>query len=216
MDARLPCKLVNTKGISMAISLFDLFKIGIGPSSSHTVGPMIAANRFAHQLKEQGLLTNTHRITVDLYGSLGATGKGHGTGTAVLMGLEGEMPESIDPTPVSEREAHIKACSQLHLLGQFPITMTVDKDLIYHRVERLDFHANGMTLKALDQEAQELHSATFYSIGGGFIVGEDAQGKVAIVEDQHLFHMSFIALRRYYSFAKKKTKALLKLSWTMN
>ncbi|MEP2619039.1 MAG: L-serine ammonia-lyase [Marinomonas sp.] len=195
----------------MAISLFDLFKIGIGPSSSHTVGPMIAANRFAHQLKEQGLLTDTHRITVDLYGSLGATGKGHGTGTAVLMGLEGDMPESIDPAPVSEREAHIKACSQLHLLGQFPITMTVDKDLIYHRVERLDFHANGMTLKAFDQEAQELHSATFYSVGGGFIVGEDAQGKVAIVEDQTSIPYVFHSAEALLQLCKQESKSIAQI-----
>ena len=167
----------------MAVSLFDLFKVGIGPSSSHTVGPMVAANQFAHQLKEHQLFENVARIKVDLYGSLGATGKGHGTGSAVLMGLEGEMPESIDPRSVNERVSLIEKTLQLSLLSEYMITMTLETDLIYHRIDRLDFHANGMTLVAFDENGQELHSATFYSVGGGFIVAEDDQGQVHLVED---------------------------------
>ncbi|MFT2099434.1 L-serine ammonia-lyase [Marinomonas sp. 2405UD66-6] len=176
----------------MAISLFDLFKVGIGPSSSHTVGPMVAANQFAYQLLKGDLLKQVCRLKIDLYGSLGATGKGHGTGTAVLMGLEGELPESIDPTLVSERVERINQTSQLSLLSEHNISIDVANDLIFHRIDRLDFHANGMTLAAFDQNNDEIHKATFYSVGGGFIVEEDEEGNVALVEDTtelpYVFH----------------------------
>tara|TARA_R110000744_G_scaffold112305_2_gene210610 strand:- start:13984 stop:15417 length:1434 start_codon:yes stop_codon:yes gene_type:complete len=183
---------LTTEEKVMAISLFDLFKVGIGPSSSHTVGPMVAANQFAHQLQDRHLLSKVTRLKVDLYGSLGATGKGHGTGTAVLMGLEGELPESIDPSGVSERVKQIEALSQLNLLAQQAINIDVATDIIYHRIDRLDFHANGMVLVAFDVNGQVIHQATFYSVGGGFIVQEDEHGNVALVEDTtelpHVFH----------------------------
>ncbi|MEO9275761.1 L-serine ammonia-lyase [Marinomonas sp. 5E14-1] len=176
----------------MAISLFDLFKVGIGPSSSHTVGPMVAANQFAYQLLKGELLKQVCRLKIDLYGSLGATGKGHGTGTAVLMGLEGELPESIDPSLVSERVERINQTSQLSLLSKHNISIDVANDLIFHRIDRLDFHANGMTLAAFNQNNDEIHKATFYSVGGGFIVEEDEEGNVALVEDTtelpYVFH----------------------------
>jgi len=180
------------EGVGMAISLFDLFKVGIGPSSSHTVGPMVAANQFAHQLLERNLFSSVNRLKIDLYGSLGATGKGHGTGTAVLMGLEGERPESIDPSLVNDRIDKIEGTSKINLLSQHLVNIDVATDLIYHRVDRLDFHANGMVLVAFDENNKEIHSATFYSVGGGFIVEEDEQGKVVLVEDTtelpHVFH----------------------------
>jgi len=176
----------------MAISLFDLFKVGIGPSSSHTVGPMVAANQFAYQLLKGDLLKQVCRLKIDLYGSLGATGKGHGTGTAVLMGLEGELPESIDPNLVNERVERINQTSQLSLLSEHNISIDIANDLIFHRIDRLDFHANGMTLVAFDQNNDEIHKATFYSVGGGFIVEEDEEGNVALVEDTtelpYVFH----------------------------
>lgn len=176
----------------MAISLFDLFKVGIGPSSSHTVGPMVAANQFAYQLLKGDLLKQVCRLKIDLYGSLGATGKGHGTGTAVLMGLEGELPESIDPNLVNERVERINQTSQLNLLSEHNISIDVTNDLIFHRIDRLDFHANGMMLVAFDQNNDEIHKATFYSVGGGFIVEEDEEGNVALVEDTtelpYVFH----------------------------
>ncbi len=176
----------------MAISLFDLFKVGIGPSSSHTVGPMVAANQFSHQLKERGLLSKVKRLKIDLYGSLGATGKGHGTGVAVLMGLEGELPESIDPSSVSARVAQIESASMVRILREHSVALNVSQDLTYHRIDRLEFHANGMVLEAFDENGENLHRATFYSVGGGFIVEEDEQGKVSLVEDTtelpHVFH----------------------------
>jgi len=176
----------------MAISLFDLFKVGIGPSSSHTVGPMVAANQFSHQLKEHGLLGRVAHLKVDLYGSLGATGKGHGTGVAVLMGLEGELPESIDPSSVSARVAQIESASMVRILREHSVALNVSQDLTYHRIDRLEFHANGMVLEAFDENGENLHRATFYSVGGGFIVEEGEQGKVSLVEDTtelpHVFH----------------------------
>lgn len=192
----------------MAISLFDLFKIGIGPSSSHTVGPMVAANQFAHHLQEHHLLTQVCRLKIELYGSLGATGKGHGTGSAVLMGLEGEFPESIDPLPVAERVANIQSTGQLNLLKQRLINMNVEKDLIYHRIDRLEFHANGMKLIAYDQADKVLHSATFYSVGGGFIVAEDKHGKVAIIEDQTELPYVFHSAKTLLELCRKEVKSI--------
>ncbi|MCB5160828.1 L-serine ammonia-lyase [Marinomonas algarum] len=176
----------------MATSLFDLFKVGIGPSSSHTVGPMVAAHQFAQQLASLDIIENITRITVDLYGSLGATGKGHGTGNAVLMGLEGEWPDTIDPSGVVDRVAQINKTACVSLLSRYPVTLNPESDLIYHRIDRLDFHANGMVLIAFDQQGTERHRSTFYSVGGGFIVEEDEQGQAVLQEDTtklpHVFH----------------------------
>lgn len=167
----------------MAISLFDLFKVGIGPSSSHTVGPMIAANQFVRRLDEDNVLADVSRVKIDLYGSLGATGKGHGTGKAVLIGLEGALPDSVDPTIIEPRVAEIESTSSINLFNKKTISIDVQSDLIYHKIDRLDFHANGMVLEAFGAEGNSLHAATFYSVGGGFIVQENDKGEVELVED---------------------------------
>lgn len=203
----------------MAISLFDLFKVGIGPSSSHTVGPMVAANQFSHQLKEHGLLGRVAHLKVDLYGSLGATGKGHGTGVAVLMGLEGELPESIDPSGVSERVAQIESASMVRVLKEHSVALNVSQDLTYHRIDRLEFHANGMVLEAFDEKGDSLHRATFYSVGGGFIVEEDEHGKVSLVEDAtelpHVFHDAETLVNLCRSTGKSIAEIMLEneLAW---
>ncbi|EAQ63848.1 L-serine dehydratase [Marinomonas sp. MED121] len=167
----------------MAISLFDLFKVGIGPSSSHTVGPMVAANQFVHFLEDEALLPNVTRVMCELYGSLGATGKGHGTGKAVLMGLEGELPDSIDPDTVDPRVDAIESSHQINLNTKHSVAFEPATDLIYHRIDRLDFHANGMTLRAYDDAQTLICEKTYYSVGGGFIVNENDQGEVELVED---------------------------------
>ena len=167
----------------MAISLFDLFKVGIGPSSSHTVGPMVAAHQYVHFLEEQQLLPQVTRVMCELYGSLGATGKGHGTGKAVLMGLEGELPDSIDPDSVDPRVDAIESNQQISLNAKHNVVFEPATDLIYHRIDRLDFHANGMTLRAYDAEQNLICEKTYYSVGGGFIVNENDQGEVELVED---------------------------------
>jgi L-serine dehydratase len=167
----------------MAISVFDLFSIGIGPSSSHTVGPMRAAQQFASSLRQGNLLADVARVKTDLYGSLGATGKGHGSDKAIMLGLEGELPESVDTSSVDARMESIRNSSQLNLLGQQTVKFNEKKDLIMHRRESLPFHSNGMTFRAFDGTDNEIHKATFYSVGGGFIVNENAQGTDRIVKD---------------------------------
>lgn len=167
----------------MAISLFDMFKIGIGPSSSHTVGPMKAAQMFASGLVDSDLLNLVQRIEVNLYGSLGATGKGHGTAPAVLLGLEGHQPDSVDPYLIKPRSDEIIKHKRLALFGQFDIDYDHQRDLIYHRLASLPYHANGMTIEVFDQSGQSLLAKTYYSVGGGFVIDEASTGTKAIVED---------------------------------
>jgi L-serine dehydratase len=168
----------------MAISLFDMLKIGIGPSSSHTVGPMKAAHTFVTALDEAGLLQRVERIQSQLYGSLGATGKGHGSGPAVLLGLEGHLPEEIDPTIVEPRSQLITTTARLNLLGRHSINYHESGDMIYHRQQSLPYHSNGMTFTAWDASGEQLLHKVYYSVGGGFVVDEKAAGADRIVEDR--------------------------------
>jgi L-serine dehydratase len=170
----------------MALSVFDLFSVGIGPSSSHTVGPMRAASRFVVGLADRGLLADTARIAVQLFGSLGATGHGHGHGsdTAVLLGLTGERPESCDPRAVAGVLERIRADKKVALLGRQPITFDETSDLVLHRRRSLPLHPNGMTFTSYDSTGQVLEERTYYSVGGGFVVGQDADGSTGIVADE--------------------------------
>ena len=168
----------------MAISVFDLFSIGIGPSSSHTVGPMRAAQQFASNLHEQGKLSQVTRIKTELYGSLGATGKGHGSDKAVMLGLEGELPESVDTDTVDARLESIRDLRRLNLRGEHSVRFDEKKDLIMHRRQSLPYHSNGMTFRAFDEDGEEVQQSTFYSVGGGFIVDESARGSDRIVPDK--------------------------------
>ena len=167
----------------MAISVFDLFSIGIGPSSSHTVGPMRAAQLFVQGLDDDGLLPRVARVKADLYGSLGATGKGHGSDKAVILGLEGELPESVDTDQVDNRLENIRARREITLFAKQAIGFNEKQDLVMHRRQSLPYHSNGMTFQALDADDAELRQGTFYSVGGGFIVDESAVGADRIVED---------------------------------
>jgi len=154
----------------MAISVFDLFKIGIGPSSSHTVGPMRAAALFVQGLREREQLTQVRRVEVRLYGSLSATGIGHGSDNAVIMGLMGEWPDAIDPSQIGLRIATLKETDTLLLDSQLPIPFQWQRDMLLID-ENLPFHPNAMTLIA-EGEGGELHRDTYYSVGGGFVVDE--------------------------------------------
>ncbi|HEY2077037.1 MAG TPA: L-serine ammonia-lyase [Streptosporangiaceae bacterium] len=167
----------------MTVSVFDLFKIGIGPSSSHTVGPMRAAFMFASSLEQDGLLPEVRGVRAELFGSLGATGHGHGSVKAVVLGLSGEQPESTDPAAAEPMVARLRTSRELVLLGRQPIRFDVDEDVVLHRRKRLDFHSNGMRFAALDAAGAELSSRTYYSVGGGFVLGEDEAGRPAIVAD---------------------------------
>ena len=156
----------------MAVSVFDLFKIGIGPSSSHTVGPMRAARLFGLRLQHDGLLARVARVQVILYGSLGATGKGHGSDKAVLLGLAGHEPDTVDIDVIPALLAAIRA-GDLVLVGQHTVAFDEAKDLIFKRRESLPFHANGMRCLAFDATGTELINRIYYSVGGGFVVSEE-------------------------------------------
>jgi L-serine dehydratase len=170
----------------MAISTFDLFKIGIGPSSSHTVGPMRAARMFALALREAGLLDQVQRVRSELYGSLGATGKGHGTDKAVLLGLEGEEPDQVNPDTVDHHLERIRSQQCVRLLGAYPVHFSERDDLVFLRRETLPFHPNGMRFVAYSADGLMLLEKTYYSVGGGFVVSKDALGNTALLPDPRL------------------------------
>ncbi|MET7409514.1 L-serine ammonia-lyase [Streptomyces parvulus] len=175
----------------MAISVFDLFSIGIGPSSSHTVGPMRAARMFARRLRNEELLGSVTAVRAELYGSLGATGHGHGTPKAVLLGLEGDSPRTVDVETADDRVAAIRSTGRIRLLGDHEIAFSYDDDMVLHRRETLPYHANGMTLWAYDAEGAEVLTKTYYSVGGGFVVDEDAVGADRIVLDDTVLKYPF-------------------------
>ncbi|MFC8098211.1 L-serine ammonia-lyase [Streptomyces sp. NPDC057363] len=175
----------------MAISVFDLFSIGIGPSSSHTVGPMRAARMFARRLRGEELLDTVTGVRAELYGSLGATGHGHGTPKAVLLGLEGDSPRTVDVEKADERVETIRSSGRLRLLGEREIAFAYDDDMVLHRRKALPYHANGMTLWAYDAAGTEVLSKTYYSVGGGFVVDEDAVGADRIVLDDTVLKYPF-------------------------
>ncbi|MFH9724303.1 L-serine ammonia-lyase [Streptomyces sp. NPDC017254] len=176
----------------MAISVFDLFSIGIGPSSSHTVGPMRAARMFARRLKNEGLLAHTATVRAELYGSLGATGHGHGTPKAVLLGLEGSSPRTVNVETADDEVERIKSSGRINLLGAHEIPFDFDADLILHRRKALPYHANGMTIFAYDAEGGPVLEKTYYSVGGGFVVDEDAvQGENPIVPEDTVLKYPF-------------------------
>ncbi|MFI8555980.1 L-serine ammonia-lyase [Pseudomonas putida] len=179
----------------MSLSVFDLFKIGIGPSSSHTVGPMRAAARFAEGLRRDGLLASTASVKAELYGSLGATGKGHGSDKAVLLGLEGEHPDSVDTETIPTRLQAIRDSCSLRLLGEHPIAFVEKQHLAMIR-KPLAYHPNGMIFRAFDAAGLQIRSREYYSVGGGFVVDEDAAGHDRIVEDRTVLTYPFTTAKQ--------------------
>ncbi|ADO68896.1 L-serine ammonia-lyase [Stigmatella aurantiaca] len=176
----------------MAVSVFDLFKIGIGPSSSHTVGPMRAARTFALRLQEEGKLARLERLKVELFGSLGATGKGHGSDKAVVLGLMGETPEHVDVESLPARIARWRTEGRVAVLGQREVAFREGEQLVLHRRRSLPFHPNGMRFCAADAAGTELAVRTYYSVGGGFVVNEEAaQGQSPVREDETPQRFSF-------------------------
>jgi len=171
----------------MATSTFDLFKIGVGPSSSHTMGPMTAAADFAGRVVER-----TARVVVSLYGSLALTGKGHATDSAILLGLAGHVPAAIDPDAAEAEVATIRATGRLKLAGQRKIGFDEPGDLLFLQRERLAFHSNAMTFVALDASGTEIARRTYYSVGGGAVLDEDQIGRNSPSEGgwdvPHVFH----------------------------
>jgi len=167
----------------MTISIFDLFKIGIGPSSSHTVGPMRAAALFARRLQQHDVLTATRQVRVELFGSLGHTGRGHGTDKAVMLGLEGQLPDQVDPDLIPQRSSEIEQQGKLNLLDQHAIDFSTKKDLVFHKRQTLPYHSNGMRFAAIDADGNTLLSREYCSVGGGFVVNRDDAADDHIVSD---------------------------------
>ena len=157
----------------MSVSVFDIFKIGIGPSSSHTVGPMKAAGAFVDRLADRGLLDRTHRVTGELFGSLALTGIGHGTDRAVVLGLLGEQPDRVDPDAIPALIDTVRTDGRLALGGRHPIAFDEAADLLLLRRQSLPGHPNGMRFTAFDNAGAPLDIRIYYSIGGGFVVTDE-------------------------------------------
>ena len=167
----------------MTISVFELFKVGIGPSSSHTVGPMRAAADFVADLDAMGVLVRVADVRVELYGSLAATGRGHGTLPAVLLGLEGYRPETIETEEMDAGRERLRNTGKIMLGGRVPIALSEDDIALYTRTV-LDFHPNGMTLTAYGADDRTLHRQTYFSIGGGFVVTEGEAATEPVIADE--------------------------------
>lgn len=182
----------------MTISVFDLFKIGIGPSSSHTVGPMIAARTFALGLQERNVLTEVVRVSANLYGSLGATGKGHGSDTAVMLGLLGEKPDEIDVALIPDYLESIRSSNEITLLGSKVVSFNEQLDLKFYRKKSLPFHANGMKFMAFDNAGNLLDEKIYYSVGGGFIIDESMSE-----QDEYVLKQDDVTLPYQFTSAEK-------------
>jgi L-serine dehydratase len=174
----------------VALSVFDLFKIGIGPSSSHTVGPMRAARLFAERLRESGLLARVARISVTLYGSLGATGKGHGTDKAILLGLSGHEPDTVDVEAIAGMVERIRATHELQLSGTHALPFDEKRDLTFNHHDTLPLHSNGMLFAAFAADGTGLVTGTYYSVGGGFVLADGPEKRIVadLTELPFAFH----------------------------
>lgn len=168
----------------MAVSVFDLFKIGIGPSSSHTVGPMKAACTFVRRLQQAGCLATTTRVEATLFGSLAHTGRGHGTDKAVMLGLQGEMPDSVDPDAIDGSLATIRQRQEIVLSNGPVIAFKPDQDLKFNKRQLLPYHPNGMRFEAFAADGTSLLQREYYSVGGGFVVNQDRAAEDRIVADE--------------------------------
>lgn len=196
----------------MAISVFDLFKVGIGPSSSHTVGPMRAARMFALALQQEGLLVHTTRIACNLYGSLGATGKGHGSDVAVILGLMGHAPDTVDVDAVPGLITQVRTERMLAVLGVHPIGFGEKEDVLMHRREALPEHPNGMKFSALDAHGQELKTSKYLSVGGGFVVTAGAANDAVLTEYQKVPY-PFTSGAELLSLCKQTGLSISQLMW---
>ena len=193
----------------MSISLFDLFSIGIGPSSSHTVGPMLAANEFLQLLDNNNCFDKTQRIKTELYGSLALTGKGHATDKAILNGLEGKLPETVEPESMVPRSKDIVASQRLYLAGKKDIPFHEKEDFLLLQKELLPKHTNGMRFTAYDANGNPLLSQVYYSIGGGFIITEEEFDHPAA--DPHIVPYPFETAEQLLTLCKKNNLSISEL-----
>jgi len=175
----------------MTISTFDLFKIGIGPSSSHTVGPMKAAKLFCQSLEEQQFLDTTTQLKVELFGSLGATGKGHGSDKAILLGYLGHTPKSVNVEKIPSFIQDITDNNLLLVNNKKKIEFDISKHIIFHRKKCLDYHPNGLCFSAIDNNHNILLEKTYYSVGGGFVLTQSTDGTVNLQQSEHTLPFPF-------------------------
>jgi L-serine dehydratase len=189
------------------ISVFDIFKIGIGPSSSHTMGPWRTAQRFLRELSRP--LDDIAAVQVDLYGSLAKTGKGHGTDLAVMLGLNGDDPVTIPVPDVQSNIERINHLKKIQLGGAAPLPFNPEQDILFHFDQSLPYHANGLTFRAFYKDGHG-ESHTYYSVGGGFVVKEGEENESSPVV------LPFPKPKTCAAGAVRKTSRLRKLSCAMN
>jgi L-serine dehydratase len=190
----------------MAISVFDLFKIGIGPSSSHTVGPMRAAKKFVVAIDQRQVLDRVHALKIELFGSLGATGKGHGSDKAILLGLQGDDPSDVETNGLDQRLQQIRASRSINLLQKHMVHYDEIEHLILHQKKSLPYHSNGMRFSAFNAAEELLLQNTYYSIGGGFVVEESAAKDDRIhADDDTVLPYAFKSMVDLLNHCKKHT-----------
>lgn len=187
----------------MAISVFDLFKIGIGPSSSHTVGPMSAARRFVANLNATNLLKRVYRLEAELYGSLGATGRAHGAHKAIVLGFTGDTPEAVDVEQINSRLTRIRETRKLGVMNLHDIDFDEHRDLLFNREERLPFHPNGMRFRAFEKDGGKIHTQAFYSVGGGFVVDSETAANDPITTDTTQLEFPFTSAEQLLDHCEK-------------
>ncbi|MDZ4729093.1 MAG: L-serine ammonia-lyase [Xanthomonadales bacterium] len=195
----------------MAISVFDLFKIGIGPSSSHTVGPMKAACTFVRRLQQMDCLAQTSRIEVTLFGSLAHTGRGHGTDKAIMLGLQGETPDQVDPDCIEQTLAVIRQKQQIALPQGPVIGFNADQDLKFNKRQLLPHHSNGMRFEAFAADGGNLMQREYYSVGGGFVVNQDRAAEDRIVADETPLPFAFASGDELLELCQSQNKSMAAL-----
>lgn len=201
-------KTSQQKQLETNLSVVDLFTIGIGPSSSHTVGPMRAGYRFCQDLITDGLLELTVSIRIDLFGSLALTGKGHATDDAILLGLCGQRPRSINPDEIGEMLSHIRRQNCLNLAGSHEITFFEDDHLVFNYDEILPEHPNGMRIVAFNALGKLLYTQEYYSVGGGFVVSKSDHNRPEISGDNVKLPYSFHSSEELLEIGRKENMSI--------
>lgn len=196
----------------MAVSVFDLFKIGIGPSSSHTVGPMRAALMFVQGLDRDGLLPQVASVRAELYGSLGATGKGHGTDKGVLLGFMGDAPDTVDPSTIAERLATLRKAKVLSILGKHDVPFVEKEHIVFYRREAMAEHPNGMKFHAFDGSGNKLREGRYLSVGGGFVVTAGASNAQVLSAHDQLPY-PFRTGKELLEMCRASGKTIAELMW---
>ncbi len=197
----------------MAVSVFDLFKVGIGPSSSHTVGPMRAAYLFCQQLKHRDLINHTQHITTELFGSLGHTGKGHGTDKAIILGLSGYQPDKIEPDAIEEIIQNVEQNRKIKLNSRHSIHFDYKKHLKFHKRKTLPLHSNGMRFAAFAKNGEVILQKDFYSVGGGFIISHNKLAQQEIIEDSTQLPFAFKTGEDLLQLCKKHKKTIAQIMY---